>query len=294
MKPAPFDYHAPRTLDEAIGLLATLDNAKVLAGGQSLVSMLNFRYLIVDHLVDLAKVAGLAGIRISDGMMRIGAMTRQRELEFSSDVAKHCPLMHVALTHIGHRQTRNRGTIGGSLSHADPSAELPMVCAAYDAIIEITGRGGTRRVPFREFAVDFMTTATAPDEIVTAIELPLWAPGHGYGFHEFARRRGDFAIVGAGALIELGTDRTVRRASLTLCGVTPVPRRIAEAETALTGRSLDRAALRAAAAAVRTITPISDIHATADYRRHLAEVLTFRALRDAAGRCGVSIPASDR
>src|SRR5215470_1803159 len=189
MKPAPFDYHAPRTLDEVVGLLATLDNSKLLAGGQSLVAMMNFRYVIADHIIDLNNVAGLAGITVSDGRLRIGAMTRQRELEFSPDIAKHCPIMHEALAHVGHRQTRNRGTIGGSLAHADPSAELPMICAAHDAVVEIAGKNGTRRVPFAEFGAGFMTTAVQPDEILTAVELVLWPGGHGYGFQEFARRR---------------------------------------------------------------------------------------------------------
>ncbi len=137
MKPAPFDYHVPRSVEEAVTLLADLDNAKVLAGGQSLVPMMNFRYVIVDHIFDLARIGALAGITIADGRMRIGAMTRQREIEFSAEVARHCPLMREALLHVGHRQTRNRGTIGGSLAHADPSAELPTVCVAHDAVIEI-------------------------------------------------------------------------------------------------------------------------------------------------------------
>src|SRR5262249_31339251 len=137
MKPAAFDYHAPSSLDEAVRLVSTLDNAKLLAGGQSLVAMMNFRYVIPDHVVDLHGLAGLSGISVAGGRLRIGAMTRQRDLEFSDDIAKHCPLMREALAHVGHRQTRNRGTIGGSLAHADPSAELPMVCAVYDAEVEI-------------------------------------------------------------------------------------------------------------------------------------------------------------
>src|SRR5262249_15692844 len=137
MKPAPFDYHAPRTVEEATGLLASLENAKVLAGGQSLVPMMNFRYVIVDHLVDLGQVDALRGITVKDGTVRIGAMTRQRDLEFAPEIAKHAPLITEALAHIGHRQTRNRGTIGGSLVHADPAAELPAVCAVHDAQLEI-------------------------------------------------------------------------------------------------------------------------------------------------------------
>jgi aerobic carbon-monoxide dehydrogenase medium subunit len=288
MKPAPFDYHAPRTVAEAAGLLASLDNAKVLAGGQSLVPMMNFRYVIVDHLVDLARIGDLAGITVANGRMRIGAMTRQRDLEFSADVARLCPLMREALKHVGHRQTRNRGTIGGSLVHADPAAELPAVCATQAALIEIASVRGKRTVPFSEFSVAFMTTAVTPDEIVTAIEIPLWPQGHGYGFHEFARRQGDFAVVGAAALVELDDDKTVRRASVTLCGVGQAPMPMPEAEAVLVGKRPTVETIRAAARAAKALTPISDIHASPDYRRHLAQVLLGRALRDAVARCGTA------
>jgi aerobic carbon-monoxide dehydrogenase medium subunit len=285
VKPAPFDYHAPRTVDEAVALLGDLDNAKVLAGGQSLVPMMNFRYVIVDHIVDLAKIGDLAGISVTNGRMRIGAMTRQRELEFSDEVARHCPLMREALKHVGHRQTRNRGTIGGSLAHADPSAELPTVCAAHDAVIEIASKRGRRQVPFSEFGVAFMTTAAGPDEIIAAIEIPLWPAGHGYGFHEFARRHGDFAIVGAAAMLVTDAKGMVQRASVTLCGVDNTPIRMATAEAALVGRAPDAATVTSAASSASAIKALSDIHASADYRRHLAEVLMTRALRDAAARC---------
>ena len=287
MKPAPFDYHAPRTIAEAAGLLASLDNVKVLAGGQSLVPMMNFRYVIVDHLIDLARIGDLAGISIANGRMRIGAMTRQRDIEFSAEVARHCPLMIEALKHVGHRQTRNRGTIGGSLVHADPAAELPAVCATHAAVIEIASGRGRRTVPFADFSVAFMTTAVEPDEIVTAIEIPLWPPGHGYGFHEFARRHGDFAVAGAAVLIELDDDRTVRRASITLCGVGNTPMPMPEAVAALIGKQPTAEVIRAASRTAKALTPISDIHASPDYRRHLAEVLMGRALRDAVRRCKV-------
>src|ERR1700761_8598358 len=187
MKPAPFDYHAPRHLQDAAELLATLPNAKILAGGQSLVPMMNFRYVIVDHLVDLGQVEDLRGIAVIEGHLRIGAMMRQRDLETSPEVARHAPLLAVALRHVGHRQTRNRGTIGGSLAHADPAAELPAVCAAYDATIHVASVRGIRQVPFREFGAGFMATVLQADEMIAAIDLPLWRQGHGYGFHEFSR-----------------------------------------------------------------------------------------------------------
>jgi carbon-monoxide dehydrogenase medium subunit len=289
MKPAPFDYHAPRQLKEAAELLATLPNAKILAGGQSLVPMMNFRYVIVDHLVDLGHVDDLRGIAVMDGRLRIGAMMRQRDLELSPEIARHCPLLAEALRHVGHRQTRNRGTIGGSLAHADPAAELPAVCAAYDAVVHVASIRGIRAVPFRDFSLGFMATALAPDEMIAAIELPIWRPGHGFGFHEFARRHGDFALAGAAALLDVGADNVVRRAALALFGVAEQPVRVDAAAAALTGKAIDSTAIQTAAATAWLIEPISDIHAGGEYRRHLAQVLSARALVDAARRAGVDV-----
>jgi aerobic carbon-monoxide dehydrogenase medium subunit len=287
MKPAPFDYHAPRQLKEAAELLAKLPNAKILAGGQSLVAMMNFRYVIVDHIVDLGGLAELRGVAVSDGVLRIGAMTSQRDLESSPEIAKHCPLMAEALGHVGHRQTRNRGTIGGSLAHADPAAELPAVCAAYDATIHVASVRGVRQIASREFGTGFMTTALQPDEMIAAIDLPIWRLGHGHGFQEFARRQGDFAITGAAALLDVGADNVVRRAALTVFGVSASPLRVEVAETGLVGQPLNADAIRTAAAAAWLVDPISDIHASGEYRRHLAQVLSSRALNDAARRAGV-------
>jgi aerobic carbon-monoxide dehydrogenase medium subunit len=287
MKPAPFDYHAPRQLKEAAELLAKLPNAKILAGGQSLVPMMNFRYVIVDHLVDLNGIDELRGIAVGDGLLRIGAMTSQRELEQSSEIAKHSPLLAEALSHVGHRQTRNRGTLGGSLAHADPAAELPAVCAAYDAVIHAVSVRGMRQIAFREFSAGFMTTKLQPDEMIAAVDFPMWRLGHGHGFHEFSRRQGDFAIAGAAAMLDVGADNVVRRASVTLFGVTAAPLRVDTAEGRLTGQLLDSAAIQAAAASAWLIEPISDIHAGGEYRRHLAQVLSGRALNDAARRAGV-------
>ena len=289
MKPAPFDYHAPRQLKEAAELLASLPNAKILAGGQSLVPMMNFRYVIVDHLVDLGHVDDLRGIAVIEGRLRIGAMMRQRDLESSPEIARHCPLLAEALRHVGHRQTRNRGTIGGSLAHADPAAELPAVCAAYDAVLHLASIRGLRSVPFREFSLGFMATALAPDEMIAAVELPIWRLGHGHGFHEFARRQGDFALAGAAALLDIGAGNVVRQAALALFGVAEQPVRVDAAEAALTGKTIDAATIQSAAAAAWLIEPISDIHAGGDYRRHLAQVLSARALRDAARRAGVEV-----
>ena len=231
-------------------------------------------------------------IAVADGQLRIGAMMRQRDLEVAPEIAQHCPLLVEALRHVGHRQTRNRGTIGGSLAHADPAAELPAVCAAYDAVIHLASVRGMRQVPFRDFATGFMATAVQPDEMIALIELPLWRQGCGFGFHEFARRHGDFALAGAAALLEVGDGNVVRRVALALCGIAPSPLRAYAAEAKLMGQPIDAAAIRAAAALPWLAEPISDIHAGADYRRHLGQVLSVRALTDAAGRAGVKLPTT--
>src|ERR1700689_2104075 len=191
-------------------------------------------------------------------------MMRQRGLETAPEIPQGCPLMAEALRHVGHRQTRNRGTIGGSLAHADPAAELPAVCAAYDAVLHLASIRGLRSVPFREFSLGFMMTALAPDKKIAAIELPIWRLGHGHGFHEFARRHGDFALAGAAALLDIGAGNVVRRAALSLCGVAAAPIRVEAAEARLAGQPLDSSLIRSAAAATWLIEPISDIHAGAE------------------------------
>jgi aerobic carbon-monoxide dehydrogenase medium subunit len=284
MKPAPFDYHAPTSLDEAVALMSTLDNAKVIAGGQSLVAMMNFRYAMPDHLIDLGNVAGLSGLHFEAETLRIGAMTRQRELEFSVPLANKVPLLKAALAHVGHRQTRNRGTLGGSLAHADPAAELPTACLALDAEIEIAGANGTRIVPMREFSAGFMTTALEYDEILLAVHIRPWPEGHGYSFQEYARRHGDFAVAGAAVLLDANNDGVIERAAVALCGVTDRPIRRDEAEAALVGRHLDDSVIARAARLAGDVEATADIHADATYRRHLARVLTTRALHEASSR----------
>src|SRR4029077_12141246 len=188
MKPPPFRYHDPKTVGEAVGLLASLENAKLLAGGQSLMPMLNMRFVLPDHIVDLNRVEGLSYIRDTQGALDIGAMTRQRDLEFSEAVRARFPIMHEALLQVGHRQTRNRGTIGGSLCHLDPAAELVALPPGYDATVIVVGRNGQREVPFAEFPVAYMTPAIEPNEVVTAVRFPRWASDHTYAFIEFSRR----------------------------------------------------------------------------------------------------------
>jgi carbon-monoxide dehydrogenase medium subunit len=284
MKPPPFCYHDPRTVADAVGLLGRLENAKLLAGGQSLMPMLNMRFVLPDHVIDLNRVEGLAYIRERDGALEIGAMTRQRDLEFADVVRARCPLMHEAIQQVGHRQTRNRGTLGGSLCHLDPSAELVSVAAALDATVHVAGRNGERSLDFAEFPVAYMTPALEPDELLTGVRFPWWPEGHGYAFVEFARRHGDFAIVSAAALIEEDAAGKVTRASVTLGGMGPAPVRAREVEAAILGHAPEEKFLREVCESLRTLDAIADIHAPASYRQQLATVLSRRALLKAHER----------
>jgi aerobic carbon-monoxide dehydrogenase medium subunit len=289
MKPAPFSYHDPRIVADAVGLLASLENAKLLAGGQSLMPMLNMRFVQPDHVIDLNRIEGLSHIQLGNGTLSVGAMTRQRDLEFHDGVRSWCPLLHEALLQVGHRQTRNRGTLGGSLCHLDPAAELVTVAAALDAVVEVAGPRGSREIPFSEFPLGFMMPAIELDEIVTAVRFPLWRPGHGASFIEFARRHGDFAIVSAAVLLDIGEDGTIRRASVTLGGAATAPLRMSEVETILVGQRASAALFRHASQRGSTIDALDDVHVSADYRRRLAVVLTRRALERAADRAGHAV-----
>jgi carbon-monoxide dehydrogenase medium subunit len=284
MKPPPFRYHDPRTIGEVVGLLGRLENAKLLAGGQSLMPMLNMRFVLPDHVIDLNRTEGLAFIRETDGALEIGGMTRQRELEFSDVVRLRCPLMDEAIQLVGHRQTRNRGTLGGSLCHLDPSAELVSVAAALDATVIVTGPKGRREIAFAAFPLAYMTPAIEPDEVLTAARFPDWPKGHGHAFIEFARRHGDFAIVSAAALLlEDGAGR-ITRASLTIGGLGTAPIRATEVEQALVGQVPRDKLLREACESCRQHEAIEDVHAPASYRQHLAAVLSRRALEQARAR----------
>ncbi len=284
MKPPPFDYHDPRSLDDALGLLAEKENVKLLAGGQSMMPMLNMRFVQPDNIIDLNRIADLSSINENGGRIRIGAMTRQCMLERSQVIRDRCPIMIEALRHVGHIQTRNRGTIGGSLCHLDPSAELPTVAQGLDATIHVQSKRGARTVAMADFPAFYMTPAIELDEIVTAIEFEPWPDGHGFAFLEFARRHGDFAIVGIAALVALAGDGSIRRASVTLGGVGPGPLRCTAAEAIVTGSDGNDAALREAAETCRDIDAMEDVHVSATYRRQLAATLTRRALRMAYDR----------
>jgi len=278
MKPPPFSYHDPRTTDDTVGLLASLENAKLLAGGQSLMPMLNMRYVLPDHVIDLNRVEGLSYIREKNGAVEIGAMTRQRDIEFSDLIRARHPLMHEAIRQVGHRQTRNRGTLGGSLCHLDPSAELVTCAAALDAKVAVAGKNGPRSIDFAAFPVAYMTPAIELDELVTGATFPYWPAGHGYAFVEFSRRHGDFAIVSTAVLIEEDRNGKVTRASVTLGGMGPAPVRASEVERALVGEAIEEKRLREICETLRQVEAVDDIHAPASYRQQLATVLPRRAL----------------
>jgi aerobic carbon-monoxide dehydrogenase medium subunit len=284
LKPAPFEYHAPSELAEALDLLACLENARPLAGGQSLIPMMNFRLVAPEHLVDLNTVAGLAGIVEQAETVRIGAMTRQRALERSSVVANVCPLLAAAVAHIGHQQTRNRGTLGGSLCHLDPGAELPVAASALDASLIAVSPKGTRALSMDDFAIDYLTNGLEPGELLLAIEFQKCKPWSGVAFEEFSRRPADLAIVSAASVIELGPGGVIERAAIAIGGLGAGPTRLRDFERSCVGALLDEGVIRAASAAVRQQPAVGQGEYSADYRSHLAGVLCARSIRNAAQR----------
>ncbi len=287
MKPGPFTYHDPTELADAVALIGAHENARALAGGQSLVPMMNFRYAMPDHLIDLNGVSGLSFIDCGE-RIRLGAMTRQRDVEFSSDLQHAVPILREALLNVGHRQTRNRGTIGGSICNLDPSAEMPAIMLLHDAELTAQSTRGVRKIPMNKFALGFMTTSLEPDELLTEISFARWGKGHGYGFHEYARRHGDFAICSAGVLIEADSRGEVARIAIVVGGLGATPVRLSAFEAAAKGHRLADELIAEAAAAASRMDALSDAHFSADYRRHLAGVLTRRAMKSAFERIGVA------
>ena len=282
MKPAKFDYHAPTSLDEAVALLQRYGgDAKILAGGQSLMPLLNFRLSRPAALVDLNRIASLAYIREENGQVRLGAMTRQRTIEFSPVVARRLPLLSEATKWVGHLPIRTRGTIGGSIAHADPSAEYPAVLTALEGEVVASGPNGERVVKAKDLFLTYLTTSLESDEVLSEIRLPVMPMGAGFALEEFARRHGDFAIVAIAALVVPDATRC-KQARLATAGAGPVPVRLRAAEEILERDGVTDAAIDAAARrAAELVSPDSDIHASADYRRHLTMVLTRRALKRA-------------
>jgi carbon-monoxide dehydrogenase medium subunit len=279
MKAAAFCYHRPSTITDAVSLLASLENARAIAGGQSLMPMLNFRLAAPDHLIDLGGISELVGVTETARGLCIGAMTTQRVLERSELVAHACPLVSAALEHVGHQQTRNRGTMGGSLCHLDPGAELPVVAAALDAKLTIASPSGERCVPFAEFALGALATALNADELLTRIELPKALPRTGVAFLEFNRRPADFAVVSVAASLALDETGNISKAILALGGSFETPVRLSNFETSSVGRKPDMLLFDTAAREAELLQCGGDDLYPADYRQELVVVLVREALQ---------------
>ena len=289
MKPASFDYIAADSLDMAVAALAAAGaDAKIIAGGQSLVPMLNFRLLRPSILVDINRIPGLAFIAETENDIRVGALTRHHQLETSPVIARHLPVVSCAMSHVAHLAIRNRGTIGGSLSHGDPAAELPMLALLLDAELHIASASGKRMVAARDFFLDALTVDLAGGDIVTEIALPKLPPQTGWGFAEVARRHGDFALAAVAVTLTVVAG-AIAQARIALTGVGPTALRAVAAEALLVGHALEPDQTSRAIDGVRAaIEPETDLHASADYRRHLAGVLTGRALAAAWRRATAS------
>jgi carbon-monoxide dehydrogenase medium subunit len=293
MKPAPFAYRAPGSLEDALALLAEhCGDAKLLAGGQSLIPVMNFRLAQPALLVDLNRVTELDFVRAGeDGGLRLGALVRQRRLERDPLVARRAPLLAEAVPHIAHPQIRNRGTLGGSLAHADPAAELPAVAVALGARFRLRRAAGERWVEAADFFRGLFTTALEPDEALAEVAVPPPPERCGWAFLEQARRHGDYAQVGVAAMVGLGEDGACRAARLVYLAVGERPLAAAAAAALVGGRLTGEAVAAAAAAAAREMEPASDVHASAAFKRHLTRVLTRRALERAQERALKSFPA---
>jgi len=280
MKLPPIDYARPASIAEAVALLAAHGgDAKPLAGGQSLVPMLAFRLAAPSLLVDLGKLEELRQIRISDQGVALGAMVRWCDVLDNARLRKAHPLLVAAISHVAHYQIRNRGTVGGSIAHADPAAEMPGIAVTCDAEIAVVGNAGIRTIAAADFFLGTLTTALGPDEIVTEIRLPLWPASRRFGFVEFARRHGDFALAGVAAFHDSDGTGRARNAHIGVIGVADRPLRLRAAENAVNGNAIEQATIAAAVAAARAeVDPSDDIHASGAYRRHLIGILLERAL----------------
>lgn len=286
MKPASFNYYRPSTLKEALQLLQKYgDEGKLIAGGQSLIPILNMRLSAPEYLIDISGLQDLNFIRVEDGLLKIGGLCRQRSLEQSSIVKEVAPLLVEAVPFIGHVQTRNRGTVGGSLVHADPTAEIPLSLLALDAKVVIQSIGEVREVPVQDFFITYLTTDISPSEMLTEIHVPVDANPRGYAFVEFSRRHGDFALVAAGCLLDTDKEGRIISGRLTLGGVAAVPMNAQDAIDILVGEKLSDSLLEEAGRiASENTDPEGDLHASREYRLHLAKVFTMRAIRKAYER----------
>jgi carbon-monoxide dehydrogenase medium subunit len=288
MKPPRFEYAAPDTLGEAISLLQQHadDDVKILAGGQSLMPLLNMRMARPELLIDLNRIGELQYIREEGGWLAIGAMTRKRAVEESDLVRRRQPALLAATRLVAHPQIRNRGTVGGSIAHADPAAEYPALALLSGAEMRAVGPGGERRIAAEDFFQSYLTTALEPVEVLTEVRVPVLDPGRGWSFLEVARRHGDFALGGAGAIVRLDSGGKLSEVRIVLFAVGAVAVRLHEVEAMLSGRQPGEELLEEAGvlAGQGLENPLSDVHASAEYRRNLARVLTVRALGEALGR----------
>jgi aerobic carbon-monoxide dehydrogenase medium subunit len=286
MKLPHFDYAAPASLSEAVALLAAGDgSARPLAGGQSFLPVMAFRLAEPSLLVDLRKIPDLRGIEIGANGVRIGALVRWRDILDSAALKEALPLLPEAIEHVAHYQVRNRGTIGGSLAHADPAAEMPAVALALDAVIEVVGSKGKRDIAALDLFTGPLMTSLAQDEIIVAVRFPAWPKGRAFGFEEFARRRGDFALAGVAVCYDIDAQGKAKNVRASALSVADTPVRLKKAEAALEGRAVDADAIKSASAAASSeVDPAGDIHASARYRKALVGTLLGRALERAAAR----------
>src|SRR5688572_27311592 len=289
MKPAPFEYHAPSSVEEVLDLKSQFgDDAKFLAGGQSLVPAMNFRIVQPTVLIDLNRVNDLSYIREDKNVIRIGSMARERHLEFDTSIQKHIPLLHEAVPFIAHPQIRNRGTIGGSIVNADPAAELPVLMIALNARLKAKNKSGERWLDAKDFFAGMFTTALTPDEVLVEIELPFARARTGSSFMEVAPRAGDYAMMGVAALVTLDEKGKCKSAKLVYLNAGDGPVDATEAAKSLVGNNLDDKLIdyAAALASEKEINPFGNMHASIDFQRHLAKTLTQKALKQANQRAG--------
>jgi carbon-monoxide dehydrogenase medium subunit len=289
MKPAPFEYHAPTSLEQALDLMSQhAGETKILAGGQSLVPAMNFRVVQPSLLIDLNRVNELSYIRDDGEVIRVGAMARERHLEFDKLIEKRIPLLHEAVPFIAHPQIRNRGTIGGSIVHADPAAELPMLMVALNARLKAKSKSGERWIEAKDFFAGMFTTALEPDEVLVEIELPFMSARTGWSFMEVAPRAGDYAMMGVAAWVTLDDKGKCRSARLVYLNAGDGPVDATEAAQSLVGETLNEKLFESAAviASEKEINPFGNIHASADFQRYLAKALTKKALKHALQHVG--------
>jgi carbon-monoxide dehydrogenase medium subunit len=284
MKPSAFTYHAPKTLAEALDLMATLDNARVLAGGQSLIPMMNYRVVQPEHLIDLGRIPELTFVEDTADGLSVGTMTTQRTIERSALVRRCCPLLIDAMFHVGHQQTRNRGTIGGSICHLDPSAELPVTACALDAVMTVASKAGRRKIPFAEFPAGYLTSSLEPNEILVQINFRPWLERTGSAFEEYAVRPADFAIVSIAAVIAMDRHDIISEARIAAGGIAAVPMRLTTVEAMLKGQRASADLIEAAAATAAALPAEGDDANPPEYRQELAGHLTLRALTKAIQR----------